>query len=178
MYTGNQALTERSRGISTGKIIESICSSKHTIARDQSDLRVIKHEEKVQMIIDVRMQCTVNQAEMFRGVGLLASNYTTLLGQPATRVGHVGALSVSRDGHVVVLPAALEMIPSRFHQIEFTSLVVNDFLKFSLKRMISIEPKIASEFIRIESEGEKTDFTLSRDAIVQIVFIILHALPQ
>ncbi len=84
------------------------------------------------MIIDIRMQCTVNQAEMFRSVGLLASNYTTLLGQPATRVGHVGALSVSRDGHVVVLPAALEVVPRGAYEAELSGLVGDYSLKLHL----------------------------------------------
>lgn len=84
------------------------------------------------MTIDIRMQCTVNQAEIFRGAGLLASNYITLLGQPATRVGHVGALSVSRDGHVVVLPAALEVVPRGADEAELSGLVVDYSLQLHL----------------------------------------------
>lgn len=85
----------------------------------------------------------------FQGVGLLASNYTTLLGQPATRIRHVGALSVSGDGHVVVLPSALEVVPGRAHEAELSRLVVDDSLELHLRKQsvcIRFEGRTASGF--------------------------------
>lgn len=64
---------------------------------------------------------------------LLACNRTSLFGQPASRIGHVSTVSVSRDGHVVILPPALEMIPGRADETQFSGLVVNGSLKLELE---------------------------------------------
>lgn len=47
----------------------------------------------------------------FKGI-LLTSNGASLLRQPAFRIPCAGAMTISRYSHVVVLPAALKMIPS------------------------------------------------------------------
>lgn len=64
---------------------------------------------------------------------LLASYHAPLFGQPASRIRQTSSVSVARDGHAVILPPALKMVPGRADQTELSSLVVDNALKFKLK---------------------------------------------
>lgn len=65
--------------------------------------------------------------------GLLASDDTSLLSQPTAEVSRVRSVSETRDSHVVILPSALEVIPCRAHEAQFTALVFNYSLEFNLE---------------------------------------------
>lgn len=69
--------------------------------------------------------------------GLLASDHTSLLGQPTAKVGRIRSVSETRDGHVVILPSALEVIPCRAHEAQFTGLVINYSLEFNLEEWLA-----------------------------------------
>lgn len=47
-------------------------------------------------------------------------------------------MSISRYRHIVVLPSALKVIPSRAHKVEFSGLAIDNVLKLKLKSVISI----------------------------------------
>lgn len=51
-------------------------------------------------------------------------------------------MPISRYGHVVVLPTALEVIPSRAHKAQFSGLAVDDILQLNLETGVSLLPII------------------------------------
>lgn len=102
-------------------------------------------------------------------MGLLARNYTPLLSQPASGICQTCSMAVSRDSHVVVLPTALEVIPSRADKSKLTGLVVDNLLEFHLDI-------VSKKFNGIERG--KTYFTFFRDAIIKVLLIVLHAFTQ
>ena len=104
--------------------------------------------------------------------GLLASDHTSLLSQPTAEVGCVCSVSETRDGHVVILPSALEVIPRRAHKAQFTGLVINYSLEFNLDEWLALWAGVSwTESGRLEAY-----FTLFRDAVVKVFFVFLHPL--
>lgn len=100
---------------------------------------------------------------------LPSNDHSPLLWQPSILgFRHIGSLAISRDANAAILQPALEMEPGRAYKGKLPALVVDYALEFELEALVTSKSGIWC----------RKYLALSADAILDVLFVVLHLLAK